>query len=714
MTGQETDPAVKTSFCRICQAYCGIRVTVAGGVVERVTGDRDNPASRGFTCVKGRALPAQITHPDRLLHPLRRAADGRLRPVSAETALDEVAAKIRQIVDSHGPRSLALYGGNGVLGHAAGNVVASRLWRAIGSPMTFSSATIDQPGKPIAHSMHGRWGAGMAALPDSDVWMFLGTNPLVSLWAGTGIQNPGAELRRVKRNGTRLVVVDPRRTRTAALADVHLQIRPGEDATLLAGLIRHILVTGREDAEFCRTHVRGVRELRVAVDPFDLDFVSRRTGLAREDLREVAGLFSAARRAGTAAGTGSNMSGWGTLTEYLLLCLLSITGSWPRAGDPVRNPGVLVPEREWRAQAEPLPPAWTTGEATRVRNLSRTAMGMPTAAAAEEILLEGPGRIRALVVIGGNPVAAWPDQERTVEAMRKLDLLVCIDLFETATTEFAHYVLAGKHPLEVPATTQLMEEAGISYPTMSNWTEPYAMYTPAVVEPPPGAEVLDEAEVFHQLARRLGISLKLRGKALDMESAVPVDDIIEACAQGGRISLGEVKKHEHGYNGHSSDVVEPAVGEARLEVAFEPMMNELGLLAASRAPDPALPFRLVSRRMTEVCNSAIRSIPSAGSRPYNPAYLHPDDLAELGVEAGDAVEIRSARSSITAIAQPAADLLRGTISCAHGWGSAPEHDGGRREAGSNVGRLIATDADADPWSGIPVMSAIPVRVTKIL
>jgi anaerobic selenocysteine-containing dehydrogenase len=118
--------------------------------------------------------------------------------------------------------------------------------------------------------------------------------------------------------------------------------------------------------------------------------------------------------------------------------------------------------------------------------------------------------------------------------------------------------------------------------------------------------------------------------------------------------------------------------------------------------------------MTEVCNSAIRSIPSAGSRPYNPAYLHPDDLAELGVEAGDAVEIRSARSSITAIAQPAADLLRGTISCAHGWGSAPEHDGGRREAGSNVGRLIATDADADPWSGIPVMSAIPVRVTKIL
>lgn len=705
---------IRTSFCRICQSYCGVRVTVRSGVVARVNGDSENPASQGFTCMKGRSLPEQVNHHDRLLHPLRREADGRLVPVSVGTALDEVAARLREIIDRHGPRAVALYGGNGILGHAAGNIVASRFWRAIGSPMTFSSASIDQPGKPLAQTMHGRWGAGMAAPADADVWIFLGTNPMVSLWAGMGIQNPGAELRRIRRGGTRLVVVDPRRTRTAALADIHLQIRPGEDATLLAGLIRHIMVTGGADDEFCRRHVSGVKELRRAVDPFDLSVVASRTGLSVAEVTEVAGLFAAARRAGTAAGTGSNMSGWGTLTEYLMLCLLSISGSWPRAGDPVPNPGVLVPSREWRAQAEPVPRSWESGESSRIRGLRRTSLGMPTAVAAEEILLDGEGQVRALFVIGGNPVASWPDQMRTVEAMRRLDLLVCVELFETATTAFAHYVFAGKHSLEVPATTQLMEEAGISYPTMYNWSSPFAMYTPAVAEPPPGSEVLDEAEVFHQLARRLGITLTLRGRPLDMNApSLSVDEVISASAEGVRVPLAEVKRHEHGYTGESELVVQPAADDgSRLDVGFPAMMGQLRRLAAQAPPDSSFPYLLVSRRMTEVCNSALRNIGAAPA--YNPAYLHPDDLAELSVEAGDVVELTSARASILAIAQPEDELLRGVVSCAHSWGGVPPDDGQFRTVGSNTGRLISVGDRFDDVSGIPLMSAIPVRVTRVL
>ncbi|HEY3880069.1 MAG TPA: molybdopterin-dependent oxidoreductase [Trebonia sp.] len=711
-----TGPAevVRTSFCRICQSYCGVTVTVRDGVVERVKGDPQNPASQGFTCMKGRSLPAQINHPARLLHPLRRAADGRLVPVPAAMALDEVAARVGEIIDNYGPRAVALYAGNGILGHAAGNIVANRLWRAIRSPMTFSSGSIDQPGKPLAHAIHGRWGAGMAAPADADVWMFLGTNPLVSLWAGMGIANPGAELRRIRRGGTRLVVVDPRRTRTAALADLHLQIRPGEDATLLAGLIRHILVTGGADDEFCRRHVAGLEELRKAVDPFDLDLVARRTGLDAAEVTEVARLFAGARRAGTAAGTGANMSGWGTLTEYLMLCLMSVCGSWPRAGDPVRNPGVLVPSREWRAQAEPVPRSWEGGEASRVRGLRRSSLGMPTAAAADEILLDGEGRVRALFVIGGNPVAAWPDQLRTVEAMRKLDLLVCVELFETATTEFAHYVFAGKHSLEVPATTQLMEEAGISYPTMANWPSPYAMYTPAVAEPPPGSEVLDEAEVFHQLARRLGITLTLRGRPLDMNTpSLPVDEVISASAEGVRVPLAEVKRHEHGYTGESELVVQAAAdGDgSRLDVGFPAMMGQLTRLAVQAPPDSAFPYLLVSRRMVEVCNSALINL--EGAPAYNPAYLHPDDLAELGAEPGDVVELTSARGSIRAIAQPEEELLRGVVSCAHAWGGASPGEGHFQAAGSSTGRLVSVSERFDDISGIPLMSAIPLRVTRV-
>jgi anaerobic selenocysteine-containing dehydrogenase len=257
MTGSSGERE-EISFCRICQAFCGIRVSVRNGRVDRVRGDPENPASEGFTCVKGRQLPAQINHADRLLRPLRRGRDGTHIPVPSGKALDEVADCLRDIIERYGPRAVSLYVGNGVLGHSAGNLVAQRFLRAIGSPMSFTSTTIDQPGKVVALSLHGAWGASMSALADSDVWLFLGTNPLVSLWAGTGIHNPAVRLREAQRNGTTLVVVDPRRTQTAQLADIHLQIRPGEDATLLAGMLRVLLTEGLSDDEFCRRHVRGL------------------------------------------------------------------------------------------------------------------------------------------------------------------------------------------------------------------------------------------------------------------------------------------------------------------------------------------------------------------------------------------------------------------------------------------------------------------------
>jgi anaerobic selenocysteine-containing dehydrogenase len=718
MTGDAQPPrgrdAVRRSFCRICQAYCGIKVEVSNGVVSRVMGDPENPGSRGFTCVKGRALPAQINHPDRLLRAMKRDKEGVLRPIASGRALDEVATRVRDLIDRHGPRSLALYAGNGVLGHAAGNVIAHRLWRTLGSPMLFTSGSIDQPGKPIALSMHGRWMAGMAALPDTDTWMFVGTNPLVSLWAGTGIQNPSAELRKVKRKGTRLVVVDPRRTRTASLADLYLQIKPGEDAALLAGIIRVILTRGHEDSDFCAKHVSGISELRTAVDFFDEEVVVPRTGISFEDICRAADMFVTARRAGASAGTGPNMAGWGTLTEYLLLALLSITGNWRGEGDTVRNPGVLIPPRSWRAEAEALPPAWGMGEQMRVRGLAGTLLGMPTAGAADEILLEGPGQVRALVVIGGNPVASWPDQLKTIDAMRDLDLLVCVELFENATTQFADYVFAGKHPLEVPATTQIMEEAGTINPPLSNWSDPYGMYTAAVVDPPAGSDVLDEAEIFHQLGRRLGVQLRLRGTLLDMSEDLSVDDVIESCAQGSRVPLEEVKRHEHGYSEVSSLTVDAGMNAGgRLNVGAPPMMDLLSSLSASLPPDPDYPMRLISRRMTEVCNSANRNISELKTaRAYNPAYMHPADLENLRIVSGDVIQIESARAAILAVAESAPDVRQGVISCSHAWGNIPELDHDLRSQGSNVGRLISGDTEYDAWSGIPRMSAIPVRIRK--
>jgi anaerobic selenocysteine-containing dehydrogenase len=455
------------------------------------------------------------------------------------------------------------------------------------------------------------------------------------------------------------------------------------------------------------------------VEPFDAQLVEHHTRIPFADVERVARLFATARRAGASAGTGPNMSGRGTLIEYLSLALLSVTGTWPRVGDLVRNPGVLLPPRRWVAAATEAVPVVDATTPARVRGLSSTSMGMPTAAAADEILLEGEGQVRALFVIGGNPVASWPDQTKVVAAMRSLELLVCIELNPTATTQFAHYVFAAKHALEVPGTTKLMEDAGASYPTGANWSVPYAMYSPAVVDPPPGSDVLDEAEIFSGLARRLGLDLKARGRAIVVGPTVTIDDVLAVETQGSRVPLTEVMRHRHGYReeGSPSRVVEEPGGDdgVRLDVGAVAMVAQLGDVATLSADvDRDYPFRLVSRRDLEVCNSANRNIAAlTGDRTYNLVYVHSDDLIELGVRPGDVVEITSRRATIVAVVHSADDLRRGVVSCAHGWGDA---DGDASELwrhGSSTNRLIADDVDYDPWSGIPVMSAIPVRLRKV-
>ena len=235
--------ATHASICRFCHANCGILVEVddATGRPLRVTGDRDNPAYHGFTCAKGRRLPEQHAHPERLLSSLRRGDDGTFAPVASERAMDEIAARIRAIVDEHGPRAVALYVGTYSGTHPAAIPFSVGFLVALGSRMVFTASTIDQPGKSIANALHGRWLGGSNVLAHSDVWMLVGNNPLISMSGGIPAANPGRRLREAKARGTKLVVVDPRRTEVARFADVYLQPRPGEDATLLAAMLHVVL-----------------------------------------------------------------------------------------------------------------------------------------------------------------------------------------------------------------------------------------------------------------------------------------------------------------------------------------------------------------------------------------------------------------------------------------------------------------------------------------
>jgi anaerobic selenocysteine-containing dehydrogenase len=715
-------PETRHSFCRFCHAFCPIKVDVDTETNEvlKVVGDPANPLYAGYTCIKGRAIPEQHRHPGRLLHSMARVrtvGGAQHHPVSFEQAAEAIAERLRAIIDEHGPRAVAMYSGNASSNSLLNTHIGLSFMRAIQSPMRFYSATIDSPGKPIARALHGGWSAGAQSFLDADTWMIIGANPLVSMWGGIPTFNPGKHLREARERGLKLIVIDPRRTETAAFANVFLQPRPGEDPTVLAGLLRVIIEETLYDADFVADETEGFEALRAAVQPFTPAYVERRADVPADDIVLAARTFATAERGSVTAGTGANMAPRGTLMEYLVGCLQSTCGRWLRAGEPVPNPYVLLPPREFRAQAEQRRPAFGFGEKLRVRGLSETASGLSSAALAEEILLPGEGQVRALICFGGNPMMAWPDQEKTRAAMDQLELGVAIDIKMTATAQLCDYVIAAKLPLEMEALTvnnEILDQYGV---TGIGYPAPYAQFADKVVDPPAGSDVVEEWQFFYAIAQRLGVQLKLRGERIDMEHQPEPRALWDMVCSGSRIPADEVRSHPEGRFFPTGDlkVLPKADGwTTKLDVGNELMMDELAEVAAEGPldPDDPYPFRLITRRLREFYNSSGRDLAGLTKQgTHNPAYLHPADLEALGAESGDLVEITSAHGKIVGVAAADRTLRRGVVSMAHCFGDT-DPDRRPREVGSNTNRLIAVDA-YDALSGLPRLSAVPVRLRTV-
>ncbi len=689
-------------------------------------GAAGNDVYHGFTCSKGRALPAYHASPERLRHSQVRAPGGEHRNVPVAAALDDIARRLSVLLDRHGPRSVALYIGTHGYNNLLTSQTAMAFMEAIGSPMTFTSVTIDQPGKAISSALHGTWLAGPPSIEQADVWLATGTNPMHSM---LGPVNPGRAFGRARARGMKLIVVDPRRTELARRADVHLQARPGEDPAVLAGLLRVIFSEGLEDGLFLAENADGVDELRAAVEPFTPDSVSRRAGVAAADLVTAARLYGGARRGVAVVGTGPNMSGRGNLTEYLSKVLMSVCGHWLGQGDRVPNPGVLIQWPPRRAQAVGPTPAWGFGERLRVRGLGDTAAGLPTAAAADEMLLDGEGRVRALLNLGGNPLLAWPDQTKTAEALRRLDLLVSIDPVLSATGRLSDYVLAPTMFFEAAGCSALSELLG----AYVGWgyAQPYGQWAPALVDPPAGADVVDDWKLLHGIASRMGLTLRVKPistldptlqaeRAVEIPPSVSLDseELWAALLRDSPVPLDEVKRYPEGHVFAREEIVlaREEGHEGRLDVGNLAMMDELAAVAAEPggAPgDAAHPFRLISRRLPHVHNSSwhAHEYRHRGAL-HNPAYMNPGDLEALGLASGDLVEIVSARAIIRGVVEAESDLRRGVVSMPHCFGG----PGGRNDdavVGANTSRLVRSDVDYDPHTGIPRMSSIPVSVRPV-
>ncbi len=458
---------------------------------------------------------------------MKRGADGAYAPIGSEQAMDEIAEKVQRILDRYGPRSVALYFGTGSLTFPLSVNVAAGWMQAIGSPMFFTANTIDKPGAQIAQALHGAWSAGHPPFEEAEAWIIVGANPIVTK-SGLPGNNPARRLKdAVTKRGMKLIVIDPRAHETTERAYIHMQATAGEDPTLLAAILHVILNENLYDSDFVAEHVQGFDALKAAVAPFTPAYAAARADVSVDQIVDAARTFARSRYAAILCGTGPSFSMTGPLTEYLSLALTSVCGFWSRAGDAVQRPNVLLPPYVARAEAMPPFPAYGYGAQLRVRGLGQTIAGMPAAALADEILTEGEGQIRALFNLCSNPMMAWPDQKRALEALRSLDLLVTQELEMSATARLSHYVIAPKLCLELPGSTAGAESMKY-YGNLKGLDGAFGRYTPAIVEPPPGSDVIGDWELYYGLAKRMGLSLKLAnafGLGPHREAEVQIDDI---------------------------------------------------------------------------------------------------------------------------------------------------------------------------------------------
>ena len=711
----------KRTFCRACHASCALEVDVEDGRVLAVRGDPADPVYGRFTCIKGRQLPEQHSHPDRLRSSLKRAASGSFEPIGSEQALDEIAERLSAIIERCGPRAVASY--NGTRGQHSRDVV--RAWHhGIASPSYYTSSSIDQPAKFfVAPARHGLWAAGMHGFESADVVMMIGVNPLVSMYSGTdgGLSwvNPFKRLRDARRRGLKVICVDPRYTELARRSDLHLQIEPGEDPALLCGMLRVIFAEGLYDRDFCEEHADGFEALRDAVSDFTPELVERRTGVPAALMLEAARLFGRGPRGAVTSGTGTNMAPHPNLAEHLILALNTVCGRYNREGDVAPHPKILAPPAPRRAQAIAPWGDFAGGVRSRVRGLGvlraspLDAGQMPTAALADEILTPGEGQIRALITVGGNPVMAWPNQPKVRRALESLELFVSIDSNLSASARLADFVIAPKLCLERADVTR----------SDGSFTAPYGNYTEVIVEP--DFDVIEEWEFFWGLARRMETPIALRGGELPLDRKPTAHEVLQTTSAGARISVDELRAQD---GGHVFDEIEVIVEpredghSARLQLAPDGIVEEIRAVlqdpargdGGGGAAGGRYTHRLICRRLVHSYNSSGHELPGARAQgSTNPAFMSRADLTELGLASGDLIEIRSAHGAIPAVVEATDELGSGVISMAHAWGDLPERDDEVREIGSSTNRLVDDESDFDPLSGMARQSAIPVSVRPL-
>jgi anaerobic selenocysteine-containing dehydrogenase len=697
----------RLGVCNLCEAICGLVLTVEDGAVTGVRGNPADPLSRGHVCPKGVALPDIQADPDRLRRPVRRIGD-EWQEISWDEAFDLVADGLAWALTRHGRDAVGIYLGN-PNAHSLGSLThGTAMVRALRTHNRFSATSVDQlPHQLLAHLMFGH--QLMLPVPDldrTDHLLVVGANPMASNGSLMTAPDFPQRMRDLRARGGRLVVLDPRRTETAAIADEHHFVRPGSDPFVLLAMLNVLFEDGLASAP---AYVDGVDRVREAVSAYSLARAQRASGVPAETVRRLAHELAAAPSGVAYGRVGVSTHAFGSVNIWAITCLNVLTGNLDRRGGAmftspaidIVGTGLVGRGRvgRWRS---------------RVRDLPEVAGELPVAALREEIETPGEGQIRAMLTVAGNPVLSTPDGARLAEALDTVDFMAAVDIYINETTRHANVIL--------PPTTALeRDHYDLVFHVLA--VRNTARFTPAVLPKPDDAR--HDWEIFAEIARRTEARLPTRAPwrarltnriRLSLSPTRMIGLLLRRSRSG--VTLGLLRKHPEGIDlGPLRAGLLPGrlqTKDHRLQLAPDLVLEDLARLDAVPPPDPEA-LLLIGRRHQRDCNSWMHNTERlTRGKARHQLLMHPDDLVARGLDDGARVRITSRVGEVETEVVASEDVMPGVVSLPHGYGHA--RDGvrlGRATTVPGVSINDLTDPELLDVSGNAALTGVPVTVAGI-
>ncbi|TDV41049.1 molybdopterin-dependent oxidoreductase [Actinophytocola oryzae] len=712
--------------CPLCQSVCGLRLTLDDdNRVARVQGDRDDPFTKGFICPKGASLGRVDEDPDRLRTPMVRHGE-QWRQVGWNEAFQAVEKGLNGVIEAHGRDAVALFFGNPTYHTLAGILYRTPLTQSLGSKNIYSSGTLDHMPRHVAAG-HLYGDAFAIAVPDldrTDLLLVVGANPMVTNGSLMAAPDFPGRLRALRKRGGRMVVVDPRRTRTAELADEHLFVRPGTDPVLLLGIVHTLLA---ENLTSVTLEVNGLDDLRALAEEFTPELAERVCGVPADDVRRLARELAAAPTAAVYSRIGASTVEFGTLAQWLVEVLNILTGNLDRAGGTMFTRPAAV--ELFRTGQQYVGGNWHS----RVRGLPEVLGELPAATLVDEIETPGEGQVRALIVNAANMVLAAPNGPRLDRALSTLDFMVCVDPYLNETTRHANVILPPPRILQMPHFDMLLQTV-----TVRNYTR----FSPPVL--PLGSDQLSEGDILAKLTLIvagagasadpsmlaegmmgdiLGAFTQIPGSPVEGREVAEVraslagdsdlERIVDLFLRLGPygLSLPDLKANPHGIDlGH----LEPRLKEllvtpsGKVELAPPALTGDLARLR-ERVTAPTPEVLLIGRRQLRSANSWLHNVEQLrGGSNRCTLHINPADVARYGL--GERAVVRSATGELVVDVEPHEAIMPGVVSLPHGWGHAGTPLRVAIEDSGVNANTLTSESTVDVPSGNAVFNGVPVTV----